>query len=569
MKISKIMLLLLSASVIAGFASCSDDDDGNEQNNKQEPQKEEPKKEEPNPTPDPVTPVSDTYSTGYFVDDASNIVKDFLPVSYGAGFEGVMPTEIDLTQYMPPIGDQDVYGTCVAWSLAYNYRSYLRAKAGKLTKSQLADPTYQFSPKDLFYAIDKSKKGENGDYCNGTNFQPAFEVMQDRGVATLATVPYTDMNKCENKPEAAWTREANEYKISEWFNIDKNRINKNGADELKAYLCTGKPIALGARLYKSFKNYKGGVLSSQTDGYWGLHAMLICGYDDNKQAFKVVNSWGTKWGDKGYLWVDYDYMVDEFVSKDSKGNYNFYVAYSKDREVIIDDDDDIVDDDDLVEEYDLAVSKVSFKDYYADGDPDSDDPTWRTIEFNVYNAGKTVVPSSKKWQVVALIYNAYNADDRQYLQLVRYTDEFGSQGERCKKWTNGMGYGNPETVTSIKSEGYAWCNVDLQSGQGAAEALSGKKNGRFAWPVRMEIDKQLLNGDYYIQIIADYGNVLNERCRDNNVVHISADDGGPLHIVNGVIKNVSTKKLGIKVANGTVTNSNAISGSKPPFITFD
>jgi Papain family cysteine protease len=37
----------------------------------------------------------------------------------------------------------------------------------------------------------------------------------------------------------------------------------------------------------------------------GGHAMVVMGYSDVKQAFKVFNSWGTAWGDHGFGWINY------------------------------------------------------------------------------------------------------------------------------------------------------------------------------------------------------------------------------------------------------------------------
>lgn len=34
--------------------------------------------------------------------------------------------------------------------------------------------------------------------------------------------------------------------------------------------------------------------------------MCIVGYDDSKNALRIVNSWGTYWGDDGFLWLSYD-----------------------------------------------------------------------------------------------------------------------------------------------------------------------------------------------------------------------------------------------------------------------
>ena len=34
--------------------------------------------------------------------------------------------------------------------------------------------------------------------------------------------------------------------------------------------------------------------------------MTIVGYDDEKQAFKIMNSWGKGWGEEGYMWLNYE-----------------------------------------------------------------------------------------------------------------------------------------------------------------------------------------------------------------------------------------------------------------------
>jgi hypothetical protein len=107
-----------------------------------------------------------------------------------------LPSKVDLTNNLPPIGNQGQYGTCVAWAVAYNCRTFLYSKQKGLSKSQLKNASNQFSPKDLFWSIDDSYKGSG---CNGTNFEYAFDVMIKRGVATQNDVPYTNLGNCTKK----------------------------------------------------------------------------------------------------------------------------------------------------------------------------------------------------------------------------------------------------------------------------------------------------------------------------------------------------------------------------------
>lgn len=44
------------------------------------------------------------------------------------------------------------------------------------------------------------------------------------------------------------------------------------------------------------------------------HALCLIGYDDNIQAFKFINSWGTDWGINGYGWISYDFVDSSKVN---------------------------------------------------------------------------------------------------------------------------------------------------------------------------------------------------------------------------------------------------------------
>ena len=41
--------------------------------------------------------------------------------------------------------------------------------------------------------------------------------------------------------------------------------------------------------------------------FHGGHAMCVVGYDDDRYggAFEILNSWGTDWGNNGYIWIRY------------------------------------------------------------------------------------------------------------------------------------------------------------------------------------------------------------------------------------------------------------------------
>jgi C1A family cysteine protease len=94
---------------------------------------------------------------------------------------------------------------------------------------------------------------------------------------------------------------------------------------IKKYLAAGVPSMFGFFGFPSFdQSDVGGGIPYPCPGeraQWG-HAIVAAGYDDkmkikntrcNKQttgALLIRNSWGISWGDKGYGWLPYDYVLN-------------------------------------------------------------------------------------------------------------------------------------------------------------------------------------------------------------------------------------------------------------------
>jgi cathepsin L len=77
---------------------------------------------------------------------------------------------------------------------------------------------------------------------------------------------------------------------------------------LKQALIKHGPLYVGvyART-RSFKRYRSGVIRDRITSGKTDHAVLLVGWDDAKKAWKIKNSWGTRWGgqEKGFGWVGY------------------------------------------------------------------------------------------------------------------------------------------------------------------------------------------------------------------------------------------------------------------------
>jgi C1A family cysteine protease len=98
-------------------------------------------------------------------------------------------------------------------------------------------------------------------------------------------------------------------------------IDQNLAD-MKGCLTAGYPFIFGFTVYESFESYavakNGGNVPMPSAGerVLGGHAVMAVGYDDEDALFICRNSWGDGWGDAGYFYMHYAYLLDNNLSSD-------------------------------------------------------------------------------------------------------------------------------------------------------------------------------------------------------------------------------------------------------------
>ena len=109
---------------------------------------------------------------------------------------------------------------------------------------------------------------------------------------------------------------ASQHKISTYWRV-------SGRNDLLKLLDDGKTVTTGLDWYSGY-NQGGGFsapwIISKTLGYIvGGHSVLIVGYNLNyngHKVYKILNSYGSSWGDSGYLYVDMDFL--------DAHNYGYY-----------------------------------------------------------------------------------------------------------------------------------------------------------------------------------------------------------------------------------------------------
>ena len=87
------------------------------------------------------------------------------------------------------------------------------------------------------------------------------------------------------------------------------RVGQGNKNALMQAVARG-PVSVAIEADRSaFQSYSGGVITSTSCGTNLDHGVLVVGYDTtaNPPYWKVKNSWGTWWGESGYVNIE---MVD-------------------------------------------------------------------------------------------------------------------------------------------------------------------------------------------------------------------------------------------------------------------
>lgn len=203
-----------------------------------------------------------------------------------------LPASYLLTTPIP--GNQGSEGSCVAFAAASirSIEQYYRTSA-----TSYSNATNVFSPEFIFNQI------EAGD-CGAAAMSDAMSLVVAKGVCTWQSMPYSSSNGCSLMPTTSQYSEALNYKLPS-FSI----IYGTDTTAIKTSLATNHPLATILVIDDKFYNAGPGYIWSS----WGTkvigHALAIVGYDDSKHAFKAMNSWGTSWGDSGFIWIDYTFFT--------------------------------------------------------------------------------------------------------------------------------------------------------------------------------------------------------------------------------------------------------------------
>lgn len=192
------------------------------------------------------------------------------------------PTSVDWTTKgaVTPVKNQEQCGSCWAFSTTGSVEGAWFLSNGtlpSLSEQQLVD----------------CSQAEGNQGCNGGLMDQGFQyIINNKGITTEAAYPYTAADgtcQAKGKPVAATLSGFKDVAVNDELALETAIVQQ--------------PVSVAVEADQSvFQFYSGGVMDAAC-GTQLDHGVLAVGYgvDGGKEYYKVKNSWGESWGEKGYI----------------------------------------------------------------------------------------------------------------------------------------------------------------------------------------------------------------------------------------------------------------------------
>lgn len=230
--------------------------------------------------------------------------------------------DANLRAYFSPIEDQGSLGSCTANAGVALVEYFERRAFGRhIDASRL-----------FLYKVTRKLLGWTGD--TGAYLRTTMGAMTLFGVPPEKFWSYTTRKHpgpagertFDEEPTAFLYAYAQQYQALSYFRLDPRGTSREDLlSRIKTLISAKWPSMFGFTVYSSiYQASSTGEIPFPASGesVLGGHAIVACGYDDAKEitnsnpggttttgALMIRNSWGTGWGDSGYGWLPYEYVL--------------------------------------------------------------------------------------------------------------------------------------------------------------------------------------------------------------------------------------------------------------------
>lgn len=229
-----------------------------------------------------------------------------------------LPATVDLRQWCPAIEDQQTIGSCTAQAGVALIEFFENRAYG----------TYIDASRLFLYKVTRRLAHLEGD--SGAYLRTTMEALTAFGAPPEEYWPY-DVARFDEEPSAFCYAFGQNYKAITYYRLDQpGMTGKKLLARIRTNLAASLPAMFGFTVYDSIRQAadSGGRIPFpyQGDRVVGGHAVVAVGYDDqmvvrhgregaptSTGALLIRNSWGPGWGEGGYGWLPYEYVLQELA----------------------------------------------------------------------------------------------------------------------------------------------------------------------------------------------------------------------------------------------------------------
>jgi C1A family cysteine protease len=209
---------------------------------------------------------------------------------------------IDLRQYCSSIEDQGNLGSCTGNAIAGAIELLHKRQNRTLDISRL-----------FIYYYERMFIGTIN-YDSGAYIRDGIKACYTYGAPTENLWPY-NIRKFKTPPSKIAIVDAANRKVTSYQRA-------KDFDAVIDAITSGYPVTIGFNVYSSFQSSavtRTGIMpypNTNKERLLGGHATLLVGYNKNNNTFIARNSWGTRWGDKGYFYMPFQVIQNTKMSSD-------------------------------------------------------------------------------------------------------------------------------------------------------------------------------------------------------------------------------------------------------------